>query len=1036
MRPRTSTRSPTPTTRARAAEPDGDITADDWEGLRTLYARARPASWRPRCPGSTRAGPLRRPPRRPRRVRDVRRGLRDPARAGARRPRRARSHLAGHCGDGADRAGRAGLPALARPPLRGADRAPRLPPVLRRVQGHGDGLLRAPAHLDAFRELVRDDRRRRLRHRAPGGPLARAAVRCATARVAAGARRPRRQRPAPPGGGAARPRPLAARAHRARPPGAGRRRRAQLRGQLAHLARGAVRGGLGAARRRRRGHRARRRARTSPPSSATSRADADGRLGRGWDDDELAARGSRPPRSPTSAADVADAVAEALAADGSSPGSRAAASTGRARSATAACSPTRATPANLERLNDVKGREQFRPVAPMVLPSGRPRSSTAGRCRARTCSSRTGVRPDGASGSRPSCTSTARRGSRRSTAATEPLVARMLERFERRTGRPVVVNTSLNTAGRPMVDDPRDALECFGSAPIDLLAIGPFVVRAPGPGRRAERAVERAARLRRRHPDRRAARRCAHCSPRSRRAAARARDRRRRPAGRGAARRSARSPDGARSCCAGGARARRGAQRRLARGPRPWVAFLDDDVVCRPGWRAPARRRPRAAGRRRAAPGPDRGAAARPAGARPTGSATSPASRRARWATADLAYRRSRWPRSAASTSASRAPTARTPTSRCACGRRLAARPRRARSCIRSAGRRGSASQAGGQRRRRPDARPARARLARARRGAAGAAARHAATAAGAAAAGRRCRGRAGPRAAAGRRGLAATAELAARGSRPGRARATRWRRCSPPAPRCRRAPPGAVAAGSPRCARRRPARPAPPPWTRCSSTATARSSSTSPTTATPSAWRRCRGARRAGPPARAGRPARRSSPTRAASPAGCSPREQVDAVNARVEELLGPIGPWPCARTAPATAAPAASRRPGWCSRGRARSASTGRLRVVIGDIGADVEAARAGRRAGVLVPTPTHPARGGRRGPEVARDLGDGRRPRAGGGAHDATSSSRAATTTATSCSPARRSARLAAGADRVTLLCGPRGRRPPSCCPASTR
>ena len=39
------------------------------------------------------------------------------------------------------------------------------------------------------------------------------------------------------------------------------------------------------------------------------------------------------------------------------------------------------------------------------------------------------------------------------------------------------VNTSLNTAGRPMVDDPRDALECFGSAPIDVLAIGPFLVR-------------------------------------------------------------------------------------------------------------------------------------------------------------------------------------------------------------------------------------------------------------------------------------------------------------------------------------------------------------------------------------------------------------------------------------------------------------------------------------------------------------------------------------------------------------------------------
>jgi carbamoyltransferase len=41
----------------------------------------------------------------------------------------------------------------------------------------------------------------------------------------------------------------------------------------------------------------------------------------------------------------------------------------------------------------------------------------------------------------------------------------------------VVVNTSLNTAGRPMVDDPRDALECFGSTPVDVLAIGPFLVR-------------------------------------------------------------------------------------------------------------------------------------------------------------------------------------------------------------------------------------------------------------------------------------------------------------------------------------------------------------------------------------------------------------------------------------------------------------------------------------------------------------------------------------------------------------------------------
>jgi carbamoyltransferase len=60
---------------------------------------------------------------------------------------------------------------------------------------------------------------------------------------------------------------------------------------------------------------------------------------------------------------------------------------------------------------------------------------------------------------------------------TQPLVAALLAAFEERTGLPVLVNTSLNTAGRPMVDDIRDALECFGSTPVDALAIGPFLVQ-------------------------------------------------------------------------------------------------------------------------------------------------------------------------------------------------------------------------------------------------------------------------------------------------------------------------------------------------------------------------------------------------------------------------------------------------------------------------------------------------------------------------------------------------------------------------------
>jgi len=136
--------------------------------------------------------------------------------------------------------------------------------------------------------------------------------------------------------------------------------------------------------------------------------------------------------------------------------------------------PSRA--ANLNRLNDIKGREQFRPVAPMVLldraaqifegPIPSPYMLFVHRVRD-TWRDRIPavIHVDG----------TAR--AQTVDPADEPLVARMLRAFERRTGLPVVVNTSLNTAGRPMVDDPRDALECFGSAPVDVLAIGPFLVR-------------------------------------------------------------------------------------------------------------------------------------------------------------------------------------------------------------------------------------------------------------------------------------------------------------------------------------------------------------------------------------------------------------------------------------------------------------------------------------------------------------------------------------------------------------------------------
>ncbi|MCW2644868.1 MAG: carbamoyltransferase [Pseudonocardiales bacterium] len=200
-------------------------------------------------------------------------------------------------------------------------------------------------------------------------------------------------------------------------------------------------------------------------------------LGRGFDEAQIAAALQTARLPYERPLDVAEAVAEALAADGivawfqgrSEFGPRALGH----RSLLA--HPGRAE--NLARLNDVKGREQFRPVAPMVLVERARQLFTRGpvpspymlfvhdvavEWRGRIPAV---VHVDG----------TAR--IQTVDRADDPLLARMLDAFEQRTGLPVVVNTSLNTAGRPMVDDIKDALECFGSTPVDLLAIGPFVLR-------------------------------------------------------------------------------------------------------------------------------------------------------------------------------------------------------------------------------------------------------------------------------------------------------------------------------------------------------------------------------------------------------------------------------------------------------------------------------------------------------------------------------------------------------------------------------
>ncbi|SAK60038.1 carbamoyltransferase [Caballeronia glebae] len=61
-----------------------------------------------------------------------------------------------------------------------------------------------------------------------------------------------------------------------------------------------------------------------------------------------------------------------------------------------------------------------------------------------------------------------------------PLYYDLLAAFKQRTGVPVLVNTSFNTRGEPMVNTPRDALESFWTSPLDALVIGSFLIEKPG----------------------------------------------------------------------------------------------------------------------------------------------------------------------------------------------------------------------------------------------------------------------------------------------------------------------------------------------------------------------------------------------------------------------------------------------------------------------------------------------------------------------------------------------------------------------------
>ena len=136
-------------------------------------------------------------------------------------------------------------------------------------------------------------------------------------------------------------------------------------------------------------------------------------------------------------------------------------------------------PAMQARLNELKDREDFRPVAPVVpeevmadwFVNG---SANGGKAPfmlfvyevdpVRAACIPAAVHVDG----------TARVQTVSPT--TNPRYHQLLKAFGRRTGVPVLINTSFNVRGEPMVCSPRDAVASFYSTPIDALVIGSYLV--------------------------------------------------------------------------------------------------------------------------------------------------------------------------------------------------------------------------------------------------------------------------------------------------------------------------------------------------------------------------------------------------------------------------------------------------------------------------------------------------------------------------------------------------------------------------------
>jgi carbamoyltransferase len=60
---------------------------------------------------------------------------------------------------------------------------------------------------------------------------------------------------------------------------------------------------------------------------------------------------------------------------------------------------------------------------------------------------------------------------------TNPKYHRLISEFKKKTGCPILINTSFNVRGEPIVNSPEDAFNCFMGTDLDILVIGNCFLR-------------------------------------------------------------------------------------------------------------------------------------------------------------------------------------------------------------------------------------------------------------------------------------------------------------------------------------------------------------------------------------------------------------------------------------------------------------------------------------------------------------------------------------------------------------------------------